>query len=65
MRCQLSLAKKKKKSDQLNKNSLFELDLKIIKKNEFRRKIMNISKKLQLAKKSPKSEHFFENIFNL
>ena len=62
MKCQLSLAQKIRSIEE----KLIVLDqFEIHKKMSFEEKIMNISKKLQLAKNGPKSEHFFENIFNL
>ena len=62
MKCQLSLAQKIRSIEE----KLIVLDkFEIHKKMSFEEKIMNISKKLQLAKKVPKSEHFCENIFNL
>ena len=61
MKCQLSLAQKIRSIEE----KLIVLDrFEIHKKMSFEEKIINISKNLQVAKKGPKNEHFFENIFN-
>ena len=62
MKCQLSLAQKIRSiEEKLIVLNRFE----IRKEMSFEEKIINISKNLQVAKKGPKNEHFFKNIFNL
>ena len=62
MKCQLPLAQKIKS---IEEKVIVLTRFEIHKKMSFEEKIINISKNLQVAKKSPKNEHFLKNIFNL